>query len=142
MESEDFHDCVEAPPCNTSNGDEEIINCDCEINVEKSLELSESYKSIGNDQFKERDYEGCITDYTKAILHCPEDGSCDEHLSVCYGNRAAAYVALGEFETALEDCCSALQINENYTKVLNRRSQCYEKLDRLEESLQGNFVII
>lgn len=37
------------------------------------------------------------------------------------------------------DCSSALELNHNYTKVLMRRCQAYEAMERYDEALAGRW---
>lgn len=37
----------------------------------------------------------------------------------------------------IEDCNSAIELNNKYTKALFRRAKAYEQLNRLSESLEG-----
>jgi tetratricopeptide (TPR) repeat protein len=55
--------------------------------------------------------------------------------AIFYGNRAACYSNMGEFELAVDDCNHALELTPEYVKVLIRRSQAYEKLEKLDEAL-------
>jgi len=57
-----------------------------------------------------------------------------KHLSVLYGNRAACYLALENYEHAIEDCNQSLQYDPNYIKVLFRRAQAYEKTQKYYDS--------
>ena len=52
-----------------------------------------------------------------------------------HGNRAACYSAIDEHDLSLEDCNKALELKPGYVKVLIRRCQIHEKLDKLEEAL-------
>lgn len=42
-----------------------------------------------------------------------------------------------EYENAVSDCSEALELAPNYLKARLRRAQCYEKVDKLEEALEG-----
>lgn len=46
---------------------------------------------------------------------------------------------LSDYESALEHCSKALEFNPEFIKALLNRSECYEKTDKLEEALEGNF---
>jgi len=61
--------------------------------------------------------------------------------SVFYGNRSACYFALEEYLSAIEDCTKALEYNENYSKVLMRRCQSYERLSKFDEAIKGITVM-
>ena len=105
--------------------------------VEKNLEQALLAKEEGNDLYRHHQYDEAIQAYTRGIVFTPEDGTSNELLSTLYGNRAAAYFSVGEYEVVVDDCTAALQLNETYVKVLSRRSQAYEKLEKYDESLAG-----
>lgn len=52
-----------------------------------------------------------------------------------FGNRAACYFALEEFDLVVEDCTLSLERKVDHPKILMRRSQAYEKLDKMDEAL-------
>lgn len=108
--------------------------------VEKNLEQALLAKEEGNDQYRQHQYDESIQAYTRGIVFTPDDDSCKELLSTLYGNRAPAYFSIGEYEIVIDDCSSALQLNTTYVKVLSRRSQAYEKLEKYDESLSGLLI--
>jgi tetratricopeptide (TPR) repeat protein len=103
--------------------------------IEKSLAAANISKEEGNYHFRVKDYDSAISSYTSAITLCPIDDENKESLSVFYGNRAAAYFSVEEYECVVDDCSSSLEINGDYVKVLMRRSQAYEKLTKPEDAL-------
>lgn len=103
--------------------------------IEKSLEAANVSKEEGNNYFRMKDYDGAISSYSSAITLCPTDDENKESMSVFYGNRAAAYFSVEEYECVVDDCSSSLEINGDYIKVLMRRSQAYEKLTKPEDAL-------
>ena len=42
----------------------------------------------------------------------------------------------------MEDCDQALALDKNYLKALNRRATALEALDRLEDALRGEHIIL
>lgn len=52
------------------------------------------------------------------------------YLSTFYGNRAACYLALENYEQTIEDCSRSLEYNPTYIKALFRRAQAYEKTSK------------
>eukprot|EP00300_Choanocystis_sp_HF-7_P042723 c9429_g1_i2.p1 GENE.c9429_g1_i2~~c9429_g1_i2.p1 ORF type:complete len:209 (+),score=57.54 c9429_g1_i2:55-681(+) len=94
-------------------------------------EAATRLKAEGNTLFGEKNYEQAIGAYTQAIDVCPNNSV----RAQCYGNRAACYVALDQYEPAISDCTSALEIDPTYTKVLARRMGAYETLDKIEDAL-------
>ncbi len=89
--------------------------------------------------------------FTSAVEHCPLDDACKDNLVSCwilrfichffkaifYGNRAACYAALEEYNLVISDCTSAVAFNPCYVKVLYRRSQAYEALQNYEDAIKG-----
>jgi len=55
--------------------------------------------------------------------------------AIFYGNRAACYISIEEYSNALEDCNKSIETKPDYVKVLMRRCQLYEKLDKLDEAI-------
>ena len=41
----------------------------------------------------------------------------------------------------IADCSSALELNNAYTKVLMRRCQAFEALEKYDEALAGEFML-
>ena len=105
------------------------------VTAEKNLVHANEAKEEGNSCFRVKDYDNAISMYSRAIVLCPTDDEHKETLAVFYGNRAAAYFAVDEYECVVDDCCSALVLNADYVKVLMRRSQAYEKLSKQEDAL-------
>ncbi|VEL24316.1 unnamed protein product [Protopolystoma xenopodis] len=91
------------------------------------------FKNRGNKFFKASRYEQAIECYTNALKCCPEEAVNER--ATFYQNRAAANENLKNFEAALSDINSALELSPKYLKALNRRAHLFEKLDRLQECL-------
>ena len=47
------------------------------------------------------------------------------------------WCAQEEYEASLKDCNKAIKLNEKYVKAYLRRATANEKLDKLEDALQG-----
>uniref|UniRef100_T1H3A6 Uncharacterized protein n=1 Tax=Megaselia scalaris TaxID=36166 RepID=T1H3A6_MEGSC len=78
------------------------------------------FKEKGNESFKNGKWEEAIEYYTKAIIN----GEHHKQLAVLYKNRAAAYLKINDFDSALADS----------TATLFRRSQAYESIGKYEEA--------
>jgi tetratricopeptide (TPR) repeat protein len=70
---------------------------------------------------------------SRAIESSPQNDT--ENIAVFLGNRAACYSAMEEYSLAIDDCTLSLEKKVDYVKVLMRRSQAYEKLDKIDEAL-------
>ncbi|XP_071563480.1 protein unc-45 homolog B-like [Temnothorax nylanderi] len=97
---------------------------------------AEKWKEKGNEEFNKGNWSEALSDYTNA-LNLVENNA---EKTVYYKNRAAAYLKLNHYENAIEDCDSALKICCN--KVLYRRCQALEALERFEEAHRDAEIII
>jgi len=57
-------------------------------------------------------------------------------LAVYYCNRAACYLHLSQYESAINDADVTIMYNPTYTKAYVRRMTAYEQLDKIEEALR------
>jgi import receptor subunit TOM70 len=84
-------------------------------------------KAAGNTAYGSKEYTKAIELYGKAILCKPD--------AVFYSNRAACFMALGQWEKAIEDTTAAINLDNEYVKALNRRANAYEHLEKYSEAL-------
>ncbi|XP_076292641.1 tetratricopeptide repeat protein 12 [Lasioglossum baleicum] len=84
-------------------------------------ERADTMKRIGNGAFREQNYEKAVTYYSKAIEQRKDS-------SVLWNNRALAYINLGLYEKALQDCEWALKIHDASIKALLNSAKCYKLL--------------
>ncbi|KAJ7577925.1 hypothetical protein C8J56DRAFT_1016670 [Mycena floridula] len=93
--------------------------------------LAAGLKAEGNAAYKKLAYSEAVDLYTRAIEVSPKAEP------VFYSNRAACYMNLSppNYELVVKDCDSALALDRNYVKALNRRGNALEALERYEESL-------
>lgn len=103
-------------------------------NVEKNLEFAMEQKERGNEHFKAKEYDEAVQYYSNAIAYCPTEDK--EQMGMFLGNRSAAYFHLEEWQQVVTDCTASLDNKPDVPKVLSRRCQALEKLDRLDEALQ------
>lgn len=89
------------------------------------------HKEDGNEAFKNGNWADAVAAYTKAIK---VGGDKHKQLGTFYKNRAAAYLKLDKFETAITDCNRSLNVEPNDPKALFRRAQACEQLGRFEEA--------
>lgn len=100
---------------------------------EKRKEEAQALKKEGNDLFKDEEYPDAVYKYTEAIKLCPL--SFKKERSIMYANRAACKIHMKQLEEGVKDCTKALDLHPHYMKVLLRRAQTYELLEKLEEAL-------
>ncbi|KAJ1434935.1 Tetratricopeptide-like helical domain superfamily [Sesbania bispinosa] len=99
-----------------------------------NLETSELLKEKGNAAFKGRLWNKAVNYYTEAI-------QLNGMNATYYCNRAAAYLELGCFQQAEEDCNKAILHDKKNVKAYLRRGTARESLLRYKEALKVNFDI-
>ncbi|TFK72312.1 mitochondrial outer membrane translocase receptor TOM70 [Pluteus cervinus] len=100
--------------------------------LEKRKELANSFKAKGNTEYGKRNFEAASKLYTSAIEISPTTEP------VFYSNRAACFMNTTPplYDLVVTDCDSALSLDPNYVKALNRRALALEGLQRYEEALR------
>lgn len=98
------------------------------------LDPTEHIKETGDNFYKASQFEKAITTYTKAIDSIKDKTS--ELALKCYGNRAACYKQLSNFDGTIGDCTHILEYKPDDVKSLVRRAQAYEACERYKLALQ------
>lgn len=101
---------------------------------ERRRDEAQTHKAKGNELFKSGNYLESAESYTLGLRLCPLKYS--KERAIMYANRAAAKMKLERYETALEDCSKAVELDGSYVKAWTRRAQIHEKLDKLDEALE------
>lgn len=94
-----------------------------------SMDASELLKEKGNAAYKGRQWNKAVNYYTEAI-------KLNEANATYYCNRAAAYLELGCFQQAEEDCSQAISLDKKNVKAYLRRGTARESLLFYKEALQ------
>ncbi|XP_026277240.1 dnaJ homolog subfamily C member 7 [Frankliniella occidentalis] len=81
---------------------------------EKTAEIK---KENGNQLYKKKQYKKALPLYTEAILLSPNNAS-------YYGNRAACYIMLNQYNDALADVRKSLEIDPKLVKGYLRMAKC------------------
>ncbi|KAL2157975.1 hypothetical protein VTH06DRAFT_4784 [Thermothelomyces fergusii] len=79
---------------------------------------AEEAREEGNKKFKESDWPGAVAAYTEMTKRAPDDPR-------GYSNRAAAFIKLLEFPSALEDCDMAIKKDPKFIRAYIRKAQAY-----------------
>lgn len=82
-----------------------------------SCSIAEEKKKLGNDQYKAQNYQNALKLYTDAISLCPDSAA-------YYGNRAACYMMLLNYNSALTDARHAIRIDPGFEKAYVRVAKC------------------
>ncbi|KAL0816600.1 hypothetical protein Bca101_073044 [Brassica carinata] len=95
------------------------------ISQEESAEIA---KEKGNQAFKEKQWQKAIGLYSEAI-------KLSENNATYYSNRAAAYLEIGSFLLAEEDCTKAIALDKKNVKAYLRRGTAREMLGEYKEAM-------
>ncbi|KAG2315852.1 hypothetical protein Bca52824_018974 [Brassica carinata] len=95
------------------------------ISQEESAEIA---KEKGNQAFKAKQWQKAIGLYSEAIKLSDSNGT-------YYSNRAAAYLEIGSFLQAEEDCTKAITLDKKNVKAYLRRGTAREMLSAYKEAM-------
>ncbi|KAK3989532.1 DnaJ subfamily C member 7 [Cladorrhinum sp. PSN332] len=96
--------------------------------VQTEAEQAESFKNEGNKLFKAGDYLRAVEYYTKAVNLQPASAT-------YLGNRAAAFMAAGKWNDALDDCKRSVDLDPRNSKMLLRLARIYTSIGLPEEAI-------
>ncbi|KAL0357071.1 UNVERIFIED_CONTAM: Outer envelope protein 64, mitochondrial [Sesamum calycinum] len=94
-----------------------------------NMDAAELLKEKGNAAYKGKQWNKAVSYYTEAI-------KLNDANATFYSNRAAAYLELGCFQQAEEDCSMAISLDKKYVKAYLRRGTARESLLFYREALQ------
>lgn len=107
-----------------------------EVNVVvKRARAVTSARLSGNLLFKASKFSEAFVTYNEGLEN-------DPYNAVLLCNRAACRSKLGQYEKAVEDCTTALNVRPSYSKARLRRADCNAKLERWEASVQDYEMLI
>lgn len=99
-----------------------------------SLSGPERLKEQGDALYKAASFEEAIKSYTRCLEAISDKQSA---LALkCYGNRAACYKQISNFDGTIGDSTAVLEVNPDDVKSLMRRAQAYEACERYKSALQ------
>jgi tetratricopeptide (TPR) repeat protein len=78
-------------------------------------------KEAGDGYYKKGEFEDAVTAYSGAI-------AADKKNHILHSNRAAAYLALGDFKNALTDAAECVRLDPTFLKGYLRKGQALAKL--------------
>ncbi|XP_033119662.1 tetratricopeptide repeat protein 12-like [Anneissia japonica] len=86
-------------------------------------------KEQGNIEFKAGNFNKAVEYYTQGL-------DCLRDMVVLYTNRAQAYNKLGQYESAIEDCNTALRIEEKNTKAYIHKGNAHLSLLQYTKAIE------
>ncbi|KAJ8436226.1 hypothetical protein Cgig2_006913 [Carnegiea gigantea] len=96
------------------------------LNLLRAFVVALSAKESGNEYFKAKNFNEAIHFYSNSIHHSPT--------AAAYANRAAAYLKIGGYPQAEDDCTEALKLDGQYMKAYARRATARKELGKLREA--------
>lgn len=99
----------------------------------KRARLLKSKKDEGNEAFNGGNYEEAFNIYTSALEVDPGNNLANSKL---YFNRATVCSKLNKLNQTVEDCTTAISLNEDYLKAYMRRAKTYMDLEMYEEAVR------
>ncbi|XP_065213632.1 dnaJ homolog subfamily C member 7 [Planococcus citri] len=103
------------------------------VDIYKRAKLLKQKKEKGNEAFKASKLKEAYNYYTDALSIDPMN---DSYNSKLYFNRATVAFKLGRLSESVEDCSSALSLDDKYIKPLLRRAKCYLDLQQFDEAVR------
>lgn len=98
-----------------------------ELTEEQKEEWALALKKLGNQKYKNEEYEPAIEFYTAALKVKTDP--------VFYSNRSACYSALNKHEEVVQDATEAIKLKPDYTKCILRRATSLEALERYPDAM-------
>ncbi|CAH1446210.1 unnamed protein product [Lactuca virosa] len=89
---------------------------------------SESFKNMGNEKYKQGQFDEAIALYTEAI-------GMNSTIASYYSNRSAALIGLGKLIDAILDCKIAIRIDPSYHRAHYRLASLYLRFGEVEKAL-------
>jgi stress-induced-phosphoprotein 1 len=106
--------------------------------MQEMKDRAERDKRAGNQAFENAEYAQAAVHYTTAIDNAnsaAELGDPLPLLHVCYANRAACFLKLGQHEKALDDAESCVKLNPEFVKGHFRKGLALHAMGRYDEAL-------
>lgn len=97
---------------------------------------AEEAKSLGNNAFKNGDFETAIALYTRALELAERDGA-TEIAHLVHANRSAAACRLGDSEAALQDADAAVALKPDWPRGHQRRGAALLRLGRVRAAVDA-----
>ena len=141
QKKEGSHAKVEASVLEVAEGESTYVE-------PKLYEVAQQARTDGNEAFRNQEYEVSILHYERALEHLlhpriVSTKQADEIYVPVRSNLAAAYLKLGEYQKAREQCNFALATDANCAKALFRRAEAWraesqfaKAVDDLEKALR------
>jgi len=108
----------------------EDANC---TSPDQLTQAAHEIRGHGNDYFKAANYSQALEKYDKALRYARDEPEMEVQV-LCYLNRSATHLRLGDAYQALLDAQMVLGVQAGHPKGLFRQAQAYVKLGQLGEA--------
>ncbi|KAJ6749694.1 hypothetical protein OIU85_000339 [Salix viminalis] len=126
------------PPCEPFIVVPNPIGQEEDLCTQQGKDECEMWRARGNHAYQNGDMSKAEDFYTCGINSIPSSeisGCCLKSLVICYSNRAATRMSLGNMREALRDCIKAADLDPNFFKVQMRAANCHLQLGEVEDAL-------
>ncbi|KAF4542527.1 Tetratricopeptide TPR-1 [Lasiodiplodia theobromae] len=89
---------------------------------------AEEARELGNEKFKNADWAGAVEAYSEMVKRAPEDPR-------GYSNRAACYIKLLAFPSAVQDCDEAIKRDNKFIRAYLRKAQALQAMREYNKAL-------
>jgi histone-lysine N-methyltransferase SETD3 len=109
------------------------------MNLEEKALAAEKIKEMGNNRFRQKDWDRATDRYMQAIQFVDDVGAGEHELRLSlWLNLAASNLKLEQFDSAVKSCDAALELEPKNVKALYRRGCALMGLDEWTEA-KSNF---
>ncbi|KAM3135903.1 hypothetical protein pb186bvf_012032 [Paramecium bursaria] len=109
-----------------------------EYQHEKSQEKALELKQQGGKHFQENQYNDALDCYENALLYCPDDDK--QMLCILNSNIGICLMRQEQNEEAINYFTKAIEYDPVFIKAYLNRAALYDKADKPDEALEGNFI--
>lgn len=103
------------------------------VSAFRKARMLKAKKDEGNEAFNSGNYQEAYNLYTSALAVDPCNRLANSKL---YFNRATVCSKINKLNQAVDDCTTAISLNENYMKAYLRRAKSYMDLEMYEEAVR------
>ena len=94
-----------------------------QFSLANKVKLVDTLKEVAIDDFKAEQYERAVKHLTVAL-------SLDEKSHVLYSNRCTAYIALEQYDKAMEDADECVRLQPSWAKGYLRRGSVFFRMNQ------------
>eukprot|EP00760_Papus_ankaliazontas_P014269 PhM_4_TR16014/c0_g1_i1/m.82692/K09527/DNAJC7; DnaJ homolog subfamily C member 7 len=109
-------------------------DCSAAASLLRRIRNIEDLRVKGNNCFKAKDHNGAMENYNAALAALEADNKAFTVVLLC--NRAAAWMGMKNFTSALDDCNRAVGLDGSCARAYQRRSRVQQELGKWDEAIR------